>query len=124
MCCASSSGGEPGECAFGCKAMLGRQAVGQDGGATVDAVDAEAVLLLKWGSLAGDSLDKVGQTFGLLVIVGEGEDVDLDRHGGLGGELVLRVGAEDGLGADHDHGRPLNDLAGRTDCMLELVASH
>ena len=99
-------------------------AVGEDGGLEVDAVDAEAVQLLERRELARDAFDQVGQPGGLVVAVGDREDVDLDRHRGRGGELRLVVGAEDRLRADHDHLGLLDDLAGRADRVLQLVAPH
>lgn len=58
-------------------------------------------------SFAGDALDQVRKTSGLLVGVGDGKDVDLDGHRRFVRQVLLPIGAQDGLGADDDHGRVL-----------------
>src|ERR1700761_7176344 len=52
-------------------------ASGQGRGAEVDAVDAEAVDLLKRGELPGNAFNEVRESLSLGVVVGDGENVDL-----------------------------------------------
>lgn len=90
----------------------------------VDAVDAEAVEFFKWGELAGDSFDEVGEARSLVVVISDGEDIDLDGHGRRVRQLVLTEGTENGLRADDDYFPPSDDLAGSADRVLKLIASH
>jgi hypothetical protein len=72
-------------------------AIGEDAGLPVDAIDAEAMLLLERRPLAGDSLDEVIEAGGLVVVGSRSMSIATDMVAS-GGSVFLREGSE-GVGS-------------------------
>jgi hypothetical protein len=93
-------------------------------GLEIDTVDTEAVQLLERGELSCHTFDQIRQVGRLSVGLSDGKDVDRSRHGRRRRQLLLVERAEDGLGTDDDDLITADDLTGRADGVLQLIAAH